>query len=120
MRTLAALLTVVLMLPAAGQFSNRRAPGFSLADYGPPSLTPEVTLALIWSSVCRAAVVEPPALAEAGLAWIAGGRRSERAEPHWRRAVSLICAGLAIRMTVLCVGSGAALTASVAPSEGCS
>lgn len=32
MRTLAALLAVALMLPAAGQFSNRRAPGFSLAD----------------------------------------------------------------------------------------
>jgi peroxiredoxin len=32
MRTLVLLLTVALMLPAAGQFSNRRAPGFSLAD----------------------------------------------------------------------------------------
>ncbi len=32
MRTLISLLAVALMLPAAGQFSNRRAPGFSLAD----------------------------------------------------------------------------------------
>ena len=32
MRVLAALLAAALILPAAGQFSNRRAPGFSLAD----------------------------------------------------------------------------------------
>src|ERR1700679_1938224 len=32
MRTITFLLAVALMLPAAGQFSNRRAPGFSLAD----------------------------------------------------------------------------------------
>jgi peroxiredoxin len=32
MRTLTTLLAVALLLPAAGQFSNRRAPGFSLAD----------------------------------------------------------------------------------------
>lgn len=32
MRTLVSLLALALMLPAAGQFSNRRAPGFSLAD----------------------------------------------------------------------------------------
>jgi peroxiredoxin len=32
MKILAGLLAVALMLPAAGQYSNRRAPGFSLAD----------------------------------------------------------------------------------------
>ncbi len=32
MKTLIALFVVALMLPAAGQFSDRRAPGFSLAD----------------------------------------------------------------------------------------
>jgi peroxiredoxin len=32
MKTLIALLVASLMLPAAGQFSDRRAPGFSLAD----------------------------------------------------------------------------------------
>ncbi len=32
MRTIAAFLLAALMLPAAGQFSGRRAPGFSLAD----------------------------------------------------------------------------------------
>lgn len=32
MKLLAALLAVVMMLPAAGQYSNRRAPGFSLPD----------------------------------------------------------------------------------------
>lgn len=32
MKVLAALLAVTLLLPGAGQFSNRRAPGFSLAD----------------------------------------------------------------------------------------
>jgi peroxiredoxin len=32
MRTLALLLIAALLLPAAGEFSNRRAPGFSLAD----------------------------------------------------------------------------------------
>jgi hypothetical protein len=54
-------------------------PGFSLADFGPPSPTREVALGLIWSSICQAADVEPPALAEAGLEWITGGRRGERA-----------------------------------------
>jgi len=32
MKIILALLTAALLLPAAGQFSNRRAPGFSLAD----------------------------------------------------------------------------------------
>ena len=32
MKTFAILLVAALLLPAAGQFSNRRAPGFSLAD----------------------------------------------------------------------------------------
>ena len=32
MKTFVVFLAVALMLPAAGQFSNRRAPGFSLAD----------------------------------------------------------------------------------------
>jgi peroxiredoxin len=32
MKTLTALLVAALLLPAAGQYSNRRAPGFSLAD----------------------------------------------------------------------------------------
>lgn len=32
MKTLVALFAVAILLPAAGQFSNRRAPGFSLAD----------------------------------------------------------------------------------------
>ncbi len=32
MKPLIALLVAALLLPAAGQFSNRRAPGFSLAD----------------------------------------------------------------------------------------
>jgi hypothetical protein len=94
--------------------------GFRLADVAPPTPTKEVATALIWSRVCQAGVVRPPALAKAGVRWIAGGRRGERAGPRWRRAVSLIFAGLAIRMTVLCVGSGAALTASVTLLEGCS
>ena len=32
MKTIALLLTAALLLPAAGAYSNRRAPGFSLAD----------------------------------------------------------------------------------------
>ena len=42
------------------------------------------------------------------------GHRGERAEQRVRRAVILICAGLVIRMTVLCVGSGARLGPTVA------
>jgi hypothetical protein len=68
---------------------------------------PEMALGLIWINICQADDIEPPALAEAGSGWIARGRHGERAGLRWRRAVSLICAGLAIRMTVS--ASGAAL-----------
>jgi transposase InsO family protein len=79
--------------------------GFSLADYAPPSSTREVTLRLIWSVICQEGVPEP--LRRRTLVAMNRGRRGERAGLRWRRAVSLICAGLAIRMTVS--ASGAAL-----------
>jgi len=77
-------------------------PGFSLADFGPPSLTREVALGLIWSVVCQEGVPEP--LRRRTLVVMNRGRRGERAGPLWRRAVSLICAGSVLRMTVSASG----------------
>src|SRR5579871_3390094 len=57
MSILAAFLAFALMLPAAGQFSNRRAPGFSLADskyrqHDPQDYRGQILLVDIMATAC--------------------------------------------------------------------
>jgi peroxiredoxin len=57
MRTFAVFLAVALLLPAAGQFSNRRAPGFSLPDskfrqHDPQDYRGKVLLVDIMATTC--------------------------------------------------------------------